>query len=76
MEERWDNLAEIYSALDVKLSGMRASIISAKEECDERTQEVDMLADENKKMAEYLLYQHECNRIDLNKDGLGWLIVD
>jgi len=45
-------------------------------ELDGLREERDMLADENKKMATYLLYQQECNRIDLKKDGLGWLIID
>jgi len=40
----------------------------------ELTEEIDMLADENKKMAEYLLYLHECNKIDLIKDEMGWII--
>ena len=39
-------------------------------------QERDMLADENKKMAEYLLYLNECNKIPLERDGFGWLIVE
>jgi len=34
----------------------------------------DTLVDENKKMAEYLLYLHECNKIDLERDNLGWLL--
>jgi lipopolysaccharide biosynthesis glycosyltransferase len=37
--------------------------------------ERDMLADENKKMAEYLVYLHECNKIDLVRDNLSWLIT-
>ena len=36
-------------------------------------EERDMLADENKKMAEYLIHLHECNKVDLKKDNLGWL---
>jgi len=38
--------------------------------------ERDMLADENEKMAEYLIYQHEANRIDLVRDELGWLLPE
>lgn len=37
-------------------------------------EERDMLADENKQMAEYLIYLHECNKIDLERDNLGWLL--
>ena len=34
-----------------------------------------MLSDENKKMAEYLLYLNECNKIPLVRDGFGWLLI-
>ena len=37
--------------------------------------ERDMLADENMKMAAYLIYLHECNKIDLVKASLSWLIT-
>ncbi len=33
-----------------------------------------ILSDENKKMAEYLLYLNECNKIPLERDGFGWLL--
>jgi len=37
--------------------------------------ERDLLADENRQMAEYLVYLHECNKVDLLRDDLGWLIT-
>ncbi len=40
----------------------------------ERVQ-VQRLSDENKKMAEYLLYLNECNKIPLVRDGFGWLLI-
>jgi len=39
-------------------------------------EERDMLADENMKMAEYLLYLNDCNKIPLERDGFGWLLHD
>ena len=39
-------------------------------------EERNMLAYENKKMAEYLNHLHSCNKIDLYKDNLSWLIIE
>jgi len=38
------------------------------------SEERDLLADENRKMAEYLAYLHECNKIDLVRDNMDWLL--
>jgi hypothetical protein len=40
---------------------------------EELKEENLMLADENKKMAEYLLYLDEGMVIELERDGFGWL---
>jgi len=39
-------------------------------------EERDMLADENKQMAEYLIYLNYSNKIPLERDGFGWLLHD
>ena len=36
---------------------------------------IEVQVDENKKMAEYLLYLNECNKIPLVRDGFGWLLI-
>jgi len=41
---------------------------------EELQEENLMLADENKKMAEYLLYLDKGMVIELERDGFGWLL--
>lgn len=59
-----------------EIHGVWESMEKAEEAVEGIIQERDMLADENKQMAEYLNYLHSCNKIDLYKDDLGWVVVE
>ena len=63
-----------YDELLLKYQSVKLTNASLHHRIPELSEENLMLADENEKMAEYLLYQHECNRIDLERDNLGWLL--
>ena len=59
-----------------EIYGLWRQMEKAEEAVEGVFQERDMLADENKQMAEYLNYLHSCNKIDLYKDDLGWVVVE
>lgn len=58
-----------------EIYGVWHQMEKAEEAVEGVIQERDMLADENRLMAEYLLYLNHTNRIDLMKDGLDWIIT-
>ncbi|MCS5589253.1 MAG: hypothetical protein NZ824_04725 [Candidatus Thioglobus sp.] len=57
-----------------EIHGVWESMEKAEEAVEGIIQERDMLADENRRMAEYLTHLHITNRIDLYGVELGWVL--
>jgi len=66
-------LSEQVARLEQRLVSVKLTNASLHHKIPEITEENLMLADENKKMAEYLLYLDEGMVIELEEDGFGWL---
>jgi len=64
---------EAYDTLLLKYESVKLTNASLHHKIPEITEENLMLADENKKMAEYLLYLDKGMVIELERDGFGWL---
>ena len=68
-----NKVSEQVVRLEQRLESLKLTNASLHHRIPELQEENLMLADENVKMAEYLLYLDECNKIDLERDGFGWL---
>ena len=43
---------------------------------NEILEQIKGLIHDRDKMTEYLIYLHETNRIDLEKDDMGWILTE
>jgi len=66
-------LSEQVARLEQRLLSVKLTNESLHHKVPELQEENLMLADENEKMAEYLLYLDEGMVIELERDGFGWL---
>jgi len=68
-----NKLSEQVARLEQRLVSVKLTNASLHHRIPELQEENLMLADENKKMAEYLLYLDKGMVIELERDGFGWL---
>jgi hypothetical protein len=71
-----DQQQEILKTIETCITDLKVQLQASYNVALELTEERNILADENEKMAEYLLYLNECNKLDLVSDDFGWLIKE